>query len=86
MAVKHMLIEEISPLLPRNLALVTLGKLSKVFSKVNLLYIPPLFNSPEVLSSAYDKAKLFSENFSKNSTLDDSGISMLMHHSGVHAI
>ena len=28
--------------------------------------IPPLFNGPEVLSSASDKAKLFAENFSKN--------------------
>ena len=36
--------------------------------------IPPLFNGPEVLSSASDKAKLFAENFSKNSNLDDSGI------------
>ena len=32
-------------------------------------------NSPEVLSSASDRAKLFAENFSKNSNLDDSGIS-----------
>ena len=38
--------------------------------------IPPLFNDPEVLSSASDKAKLFAENFSKNSNLDDSGISL----------
>ena len=38
--------------------------------------IPPLFNSPEVLCSASDKAKLFAENFSKNSNLDDSGISL----------
>ena len=38
--------------------------------------IPPLFNSPEVLYSAYDKAKLFAENFSMNSYLDDSGISL----------
>ena len=37
---------------------------------------PPLFNRPEVLSSASDKAKLFAENFSKNSNLDDSGISL----------
>ena len=36
--------------------------------------IPPLFNGPEVLSSASDKAKLFAKNFSKNSNLDDSGI------------
>ena len=38
--------------------------------------IPPLFNGPEVLSSASDKAKLFAENFSVNSNLDDSGISL----------
>ena len=38
--------------------------------------IPPLFNGPEVLSSASDKAKLFAENFSKNFYLDDSGISL----------
>ena len=36
--------------------------------------IHPLFNGPEVLSSASDKAKLFAENFSKNSNLHDSGI------------
>ena len=40
------------------------------------LAIPPLFNGPEVLSSASDKAKLFAKNFSKNSNLDDSGISL----------
>ena len=38
--------------------------------------IPPLFSGPEVLSSASDKAKLFAENFSENSNLDDSGISL----------
>ena len=38
--------------------------------------IPPLFNGPKVLSSASDKAKLFAENFSMNSNLDDSGISL----------
>ena len=38
--------------------------------------IPPLFNGPEVLSSASDKAKLFAENFSKNSNFDDSGVSL----------
>ena len=36
--------------------------------------LPPLFSGLEVLSSASDKAKLFAENFSKNSNLDDSGI------------
>ena len=38
--------------------------------------IPPLFSGPEVLSSAFDKAKLFAKDFSKNSNLDDSGISL----------
>ena len=38
--------------------------------------MPPLFSGLEVLSSASDKAKLFAENFSKNSNLDDSGISL----------
>ena len=37
---------------------------------------PPLLNGPEVLSSAFDKAKFFAEKFSKNSNLDDSGISL----------
>ena len=38
--------------------------------------IPPLFNGPEVLSSTFDKAKLFAEDFPKKSNLDDSGISL----------
>ena len=37
---------------------------------------PLVFNSPEVLSSASDKANLFAENPSKNCNLDDSGISL----------
>ena len=42
--------------LPRNLACVTFGELLLVFSsKVNLLHL----NTPEVLSSASDKTKLF---------------------------
>ena len=70
-----MLIKQKSPSLPRNLALGTFGELPIVFlKKVNLLYLPQ-FNGPEV-SSASDKAKLFAENFSKNSNLDDSGVSL----------
>ena len=38
--------------------------------------IPPLFNGPQVLFSASDKAKLFAKKFSKNFNLDDSGISL----------
>ena len=38
--------------------------------------IPPLFNSIVVLSSTSDKAKLFLQNFSKNTDLDDSDITL----------
>ena len=38
--------------------------------------IPPLFKGPEVLSSVFDKAKLFAKNFSRNSYVDDSGTSL----------
>ena len=36
--------------------------------------MPLLFNDLEMLSSESEKAKLFAENFSKNSNLDDLGI------------
>ena len=35
--------------------------------------IPSQFNDLEVLSAASGKAQLFAENFSKNSTYDESG-------------
>ena len=38
----------------------------------------PIFTGPGVLSTASDKAKLFSENFSKNFNLDDSCISLYL--------
>ena len=38
--------------------------------------IPPLFDGPRVLSSASDKAKLFAQNFFKNSNHHDTGISL----------
>ena len=38
--------------------------------------VPPLFNGPQVLSTASDNAKLFAKNFPTNSNLDDSGISL----------
>ena len=38
--------------------------------------VPSLLNGPEVLSCTSDKAKLFPENFSINSNLNDSGISL----------
>ena len=66
-----MLIKQKSSSRPRNLALGTFSVLNKGKSA-----IPPLFNSPEVMSSASDKAKWFAQNFSKNSNIDDSGISL----------
>ena len=46
----------------------TFAELLMVFStKVNLLYL--LYSSLEMLCSASDKAKLFAQNFSKNSNL-----------------
>ena len=38
--------------------------------------MPPQFNHMKVLSSASDKSKLFAKNFSENSSLNDSGISL----------
>ena len=70
-----MLIKQ-SPSLPRNLALGTFWEIANSVLNKGKLAIPPLFNGPEVLSSASDKAKLFAENFSKNSSLDDPGISL----------
>ena len=50
------------------------------FTSLNVLQgksaIPPQFSGGEVLSSESDKAKLFAENISKNSNLDNSGISL----------
>ena len=56
-----MLIKQKTPLLPRNLALVTYR--ANIVLNKGKSAIPPLFNGPEVLSSASDKAKLFAENF-----------------------
>ena len=71
-----MLIRQKSLSLPRNLTLRTFGELPVVFStKVNLLYLI-YSTSPELLSSASGEAKLFAEISSKNSNLDDSGISL----------
>ena len=60
-----------SPSLPRNVALRTFHELLIVLSKVKSA-IPPL----DLLSSASDKAKLFAENSSRNSNLDDLVVSL----------
>ena len=73
-----MLIKQKSPSLPRNFALGTFGELPIVFStKANLLYV--LYSTARrccLLHLASGKGKLFAENFSKNSNLDDSCISL----------
>ena len=53
---------------------------NSVFNKVKSV-IPSLFNRPEVLFSASNKARLFAKSFTKNSNLDDSDISLLAFHS-----
>ena len=63
------------------MALETFDELPIVFStKVNLLYIIYSTTQRCCLSISY-KAKLFAENFSKNSNLDDSGIFLPVLHS-----
>ena len=47
---------------------------NSVFNKGKSV-IPLPFTVLQVLSFAYDKAKLFAKNFSENSDLEDSGIS-----------
>ena len=63
-------------MLARNLALVTFGRIANSVLNKGKSAIPPLFNGTEVLSSAFDKTKLFPDNFSKNSNPDDSCISL----------
>ena len=50
---------------------------SKIFNSIlnrGRSVILPLFNSSVMLSSAWDKSKVFAKRFSKNSNLHDSGI------------
>lgn len=46
---------------------------NSVFNKGKSAALPP-FNGTEVLPSVFDKAKFFSENFSKNSNRGDSNL------------
>ena len=70
-----MLIIQKSPPLPRSLALKTWQIANSALNKGKSA-IPTLFNGPEVLSFASDKAQLCTENFSKNCNLGDSVISL----------
>ena len=75
-----MVVKQKSLSLFRNLALRTFNKLLSVLNKGKSA-IPSPFNSPELLSSASEKAKLFAKIFSENSNLEDSGICLLAFHS-----
>ena len=71
-----MLLKQKSLSLPRNLVLETFGEFLIDVLNRSKSAITPLFNDPEVLSSAFDKAELYTKNFSENSNLDDSGMSL----------
>ena len=59
-----------SSVLARNLSHDFWGIANSVLNK-DKSAIPPLFNSLEMLPSASEKVKLFPENLSKNSNIDD---------------
>ena len=60
---------------PRNLALRTLGCwIADIFLNKVKSAISRVFNDPEMLPSASDKAKFLLTNFSKDSNIDNSGI------------
>ena len=66
-----MLLKQKNRSLPRNF---DFWQIANSFLDKGKSAIPPLFNIPEMLSSAFDKAKLLAKHFSKNSNLDDLGI------------
>ena len=58
-------------------------KFRQVINSNNLLNngkstVSPLYNDPSVLLISSDKAKCFAENFSRNSILDELGISLAL--------
>ena len=77
----HTLMKQKSPLItpqklgPSDFKWIVNNVLNNVLSKGKSAK-PPLFSSPEVLSSTSNKTKLFAENISKNCNLDYSGISL----------
>ena len=66
-------IKQKSPSYARNLHLGTFDELPISVLNKGKSTIPPRFNDLEVLSFASDKLKLFAENFSMNSSLENSG-------------
>ena len=72
----HTLIKQKTPITSQKLGSRDFWRIANSVQNKGKSAIPPLFNGPEVLLSASDKAKLFAENFSLNSNLDDSGVSL----------
>ena len=71
-----MLIKQKSPLLSQKLGSRDIWRIADNVLNKGKSAMPPLFNGPEVLSSASDKAKLSAQNFSKNCNIDNSGFSL----------
>ena len=67
-----MLVKQRSPSLPRNFDSQSFQQIANSVLSKGKSAIRPLFNNPELLPSASDKAKLFA----KNSNLDESSISL----------
>ena len=71
-----MLIKQKSPSLSKKLGSCDFWRIAnRVFNKSKFA-TTGLFNDPDMLSSATDKAKLFAKNFSKNSSINGSCISL----------
>ena len=70
----HMLIKQKKSITSQKLGFEDFWRIANSVLNKGKSTVPPLFNSMQVLSSASNRAKLFAENFSKNSNLDDSGI------------
>ena len=73
----HMPLKQESLSLPQKLGSQNFWRIVKSVLNKDKSAIPPLLNGQELLPSAYHKEKLFTKNFSKNSNLDNSGISFL---------
>ena len=71
-----MLIKQKSQSLPKNWVPGIFGELANSAINKDRSAVFPLFNKPDVLSSASDKAKLFGKNFSKNYNFDNLGTAL----------
>ena len=72
----HVLLKKKESITSLKLGSRDLWRIAKSIVNKDKSVVSPLFNGPEMLSSASDKAKLSAKKFSKNSNLDDSGTSL----------